>query len=419
MPRILFVHGANHGQGKEPDWVLQWMTVVAPAMPGTPVIPGHVDCDDLLDFPLSATAIGDALLTLTKSGANAGVTGAGNGLSGLFGRHKRLAGSLSSLLGWTAGAVLKWAGDQELRRRGRAKILTAMADFGPDVVCAHGVGSLVCYDAFVQPESREVMRDKVFVTFGSQLGNDFVSGVFAGRIDLPEVAKWYHLYNAQDWVFTAPLKSPSGNLEQVETDFTDPPLNDSPVQYLGHPNTRMQVWGALAGAGRRRALSMGAEAVAKVRASGRRALLVGINEYPDPANRLGGCVNDVYLMSAVLQEWGFRPDDIRVVLDDRATAAAIRERLGWLLDDVRANDERCFFYSGHGAQLPGYGLDGKPDRLHSCLVPHDFAWTAETAITDDQFDNYYSQLPYEARFVIVGRPAWRPGTPCITRSPAP
>ncbi len=106
-------------------------------------------------------------------------------------------------------------------------------------------------------------------------------------------------------------------------------------------------------------------------------------------------------MSAALQESGFAPDDIRVVLDDRATADGIRQRLDWLLADVRGGDQRFFFYSGHGAQLPGYGPDGKPDRLHACLVPHDFAWTGETAITDDQFDDYYSQLPYDARFVIV------------------
>lgn len=60
-------------------------------------------------------------------------------------------------------------------------------------------------------------------------------------------------------------------------------------------------------------------------------------------------------MSALLQEAGFEAKDIRIVLDGRATARAVRERLHWLLDGTRAGDERLFFYSGHGAQIPAYG----------------------------------------------------------------
>jgi hypothetical protein len=218
---------------------------------------------------------------------------------------------------------------------------------------------------------------------------------------LPQARAWYHFFNAHDWVFTAPLNTPSANFQQIETDFTDPPLNHNALKYLGHANAQAHAWATLAAPAARRALAVSAKAISESRAATRRALLVGINDYPDLANRLEGCVNDVYLMSAVLQESGFQPDDIRIVLDDRATAAAIRQRLEWLLEEVRGGDQRFFFYSGHGAQLPGYGSKGRPDRLHSCLVPHDFAWTGETAITDDQFDDYYSHLPYDSRFVVV------------------
>jgi metacaspase-1 len=401
MPRVLFVHGVSHVEVADPDWVNEWLGVVAPEMPGTNVVPGHVDYDDLFDFPLSAATIARAMWELTKSGVNSELSKLGNRLGGLFGRRRDLLGNLTNLVGWTAGMVVQWAGDPDLRKRCRDRVRAAMTQFQPDVVCAHSLGSLICYDTFVQPECRDSIEGKVFVTLGSQIGNDFVTGTFAGRIDLPQARAWYHFFNAHDWVFTAPLEPPSANFLQVETDFTDPPLNHNALKYLGHPNARAQAWAALAGPAPRRALTLGVKASAQAQASDRRALLVGINEYPDPANRLAGCVNDVYLMSAVLQERGFQPDDIRVVLDERATAEGIRQRLQWLLDDVRAGDERFFFYSGHGAQLPGYGFEGKPDRLHSCLVPCDFAWTGETAITDDQFDNYYSQLPYEARFIIV------------------
>jgi hypothetical protein len=75
--------------------------------------------------------------------------------------------------------------------------------------------------------------------------------------------------------------------------------------------------------------------------------------------------------------------------------------LRWLLEGVESGDQRFFFYSGHGAQLPAYAPDGKINHIDACLAPYDFKWTRETAITDDRFVNLYSQLPYDARFMIV------------------
>lgn len=174
--------------------------------------------------------------------------------------------------------------------------------------------------------------------------------------------------------------------------------------YLTHHETRQIVWPQIAGGRAVRAFVAPAKAVREVRATAvpdQRALLVGINAYPEKVNRLEGCANDVYLVSAALQECGFDADDIRVVLDDRATAEGIRERLHWLLDGADANDTRFLYYSGHGAQLPVYGPRGQVDRVASCLVTYDFAWTAETAITDRDLVNLYSGLPYEARFMMV------------------
>jgi hypothetical protein len=73
----------------------------------------------------------------------------------------------------------------------------------------------------------------------------------------------------------------------------------------------------------------------------------------------------------------------------------------WLLDGVRDGDQRVLFYSGHGAQIPGYGANDEPDRVDECLVPHDFDWSPAHAILDNQFCELYSQLPYESHFVAV------------------
>src|SRR5262249_15242677 len=113
------------------------------------------------------------------------------------------------------------------------------------------------------------------------------------------------------------------------------------------------------------------------------------------------CVTDVFPRSPGRQEGGFAAEAIRVVPDDRATSAAIMERLHWLLDGTAAGDQRFFYYSGHGAQLPVYGAAGKVERVDACLVPFDFAWSRETAITDDRILDLYSQLPYDAYFMMV------------------
>jgi hypothetical protein len=155
------------------------------------------------------------------------------------------------------------------------------------------------------------------------------------------------------------------------------------------------MWHDLAGVRMERALARGLKTFKALnRKPQRRALLIGINDYPDPSNRLEGCVNDVFLMSSVLQECGFDAGDIRVVLNDRATASS-------LLDDVVGGDERVLFYSGHGAQIPAYGSRDEVDHFDECLVPWDFDWTLSRALTDKQFFELYTQLPYDSYFAAI------------------
>jgi hypothetical protein len=280
------------------------------------------------------------------------------------------------------------------------------------------MGTLISYDGFGRQPDK--ITGRTYLTFGSQLGNLFVRGAFGGRVGpLDGAAGWYHLYNVNDHVFTAPLDfgdfRTASNFQQVETPFGSVwpwQLNHDAVNvgspdhaYLTHPQTQAVVWPVVpvAPADRLpRVLQLAAKAVQKVPdAPTHRALLVGINNYPDPANRLEGCINDVFLMSSVLQECGFAVEDIRVVFDERATADGLVERLHWLLDGTAAGDQRFFYYSGHGALLPAYAADGKINHCDACLVPYDFAWTAQTALTDDRLLNFYSQLPYGARFMMV------------------
>lgn len=272
-----------------------------------------------------------------------------------------------------------------------------------DVVCAHSLGSLICYDTFLRDP--KAIRERYFVSFGSKIGNPFVRNVFAGRLEpLAGTKMWFHLFNPEDRVFTADIRLAAGNFEEIGTAFDVPNdmLNHDATWYLSHRNAQATVWRDISGARIARVLSRSMKTFHALSAKPtRRALLVGINAYPDAANRLEGCVNEVFLMSSVLQESGFESGEIRVVLNDRATTANLHDRLHWLLDGVRAGDERVLFYSGQGAQMPVYGASDEVDHMDECVVPFDFDWTAQHALTDKQFVNFYSQLPYESYFAAI------------------
>ncbi len=412
--RIVCVHGV--GDHRSGEWKHAWLDTMQAAVnrwdPSVVIEPIWCDYDDLVaHHGIDAGESLEALANLTFSGIV-------HGIGDLF-RRRRGIGSIADSIRWTAGMVAQWAADEEFRQATRERLLSVIAQATADgpvhAVLAHSLGSLVSYDTF-RTEPR-ALRDATLVTFGSQIGSAFVRSSFGGAIrPLEPSSRWWHLYNQHDHVFTAPIRLSADNFTQIETPFDLPgdAMNHDARAYLGHANAAQRLWGALAATVDRnpesviRAMtrSIGAGEASRApsgrsgRKPNRRALLIGINDYPKPEDRLNGCVNDVFTMSAALQEmqrddFHFAPDDIRVVLNDRATAKGIRERLEWLFDDVRAGDTRFLYFSGHGAQMATYNAHEEPDHLDECLVPWDFEWSEETAICDDDLYELYADLPYD------------------------
>ncbi len=403
---VLCVHGIG-GQERDLRWQEDWREVIRDGVStwssGREVDVQFLDYDDLFEkAPLNALRSAAAVAKLLGSGI-------WHGIGDFFRRDRALVaptrglGDLSENMRWTAGMVVQWAESDSLRKKTRDRLLQGMRTVDPDIVLAHSLGSLVSYDTFLRGAGVTAIKDRVFVSFGSQIGNPFVRSTFGGRIQALSARHWFHLYNRHDDVFTAKIRLEESTFAQVQTDFDVAGMADhDALQYLGHANTVNRVWREVVGGVRSRSLSRADRAVATLeKKPKRRALLVGINEYPEEKDRLEGCVNDVFLMSSLLQENGYASDDIRVVLDGRATAKGILERLEWLLDGTEDGAERFFYYSGHGAQIPAYGPDDKVDRMDECLVPWDFDWSLASAVTDDQFSELYSQLPYNARFAAV------------------
>lgn len=412
--KILLVHGVGHS-----DEALQSPTDLRYYQPWIKTIASQLrTCGftDPLDFdglhyddlfekhdhgaPVYLAALAELL------GSAAGHAAAAGPLAEMFPPARAFLPSGDELR-WTAGMVAQLAVEADLRRQLRDRLVEKIGEFRPDVVAAHSLGSLITHD-LLRNDSRgsNLLADCAYLTFGSPINNPFArSRLFPGQLKVPNVRFWYHLHNALDPVLAEPVALAASGFLQVSTHSLaghSPTATRLGPGYLDHPNTHAMVWSALAHPAGGRAFARNLAIVSKASAKPkRRALLIGINEYPDPANRLEGCVNDVFLTSSLLQERGFAADDIRVVLNARATARAIRERLAWLLEGAGDGMERVLFYSGHGAQLPGYNALEVIDHVDECLVPHDFAWTKESAISDDDFYQLYSDLPYSARFCAM------------------
>lgn len=403
--KIMCVHGL--GDHRESTWKADWEKAIVSCFPESDRLKLEfvfVSYDHIFaDTNISASEAVSAVWKLTRSGVGS-----------LFRGRRGFFSDVSDRIKWTAGYVVAWLDDEGFKKKTRKLILDALVKEKPNFVLAHSLGSLITYNAFTHrdaadPAVQAILSNANYVTLGSQLGNPFVvRNLTPGRLDQVSARHWYHLFNKHDNVFTSPIRLWNAtNFTQIQTHFDIDGIADHAAhEYLAHQNTIEEIWQPAFNGSLRRAFAPPPPPKTKAKAKqikmkARKALLVGINDYPNESDRLEGCVNDVYEMSAVLQEYGFPPDSIRVCLNDRATAAGILERLEWLLDSPTPDSELVFYYSGHGAQIPEYGLDNEPDRYTETLVPYDFDWSTETAVTDDQIYSLYSQLPYDTRLAMI------------------
>jgi hypothetical protein len=133
----------------------------------------------------------------------------------------------------------------------------------------------------------------------------------------------------------------------------------------------------------------------------KKALLVGLNKYHPSLNAdLKGCVNDVENMREILTNYfGFDPENIRVIIDDRARQLAIIKRLRWLLKNARAGDELVFHYSGHGSQVRDRNGDELNDQLDEILCPYDLSWN--NPLTDDILASLFKKIPKEVFLTMI------------------
>jgi len=123
--------------------------------------------------------------------------------------------------------------------------------------------------------------------------------------------------------------------------------------------------------------------------------LVGVDVYERPdVPPLNGCVNDVALVRRILKQYfGVPNEDIRVVVNQRATKALIMHRLRETIEEAEDGDIVVFYFSGHGSQIRDRDGDELTDHLDELLCPYDMDWDRRTYILDDDLDALFAEVP--------------------------
>ena len=134
-----------------------------------------------------------------------------------------------------------------------------------------------------------------------------------------------------------------------------------------------------------------------------KALLVGINKYPNPSNELRGCINDINDMRHFISETNkvYKAENIVVLKDHLATKKNIQDNIKWLLTDIQAGDQILFHYSGHGAQVPTQNHKEELDGKDEIICPYDFDWSPATTFRDKEFATLFSVIPKDVHFVWI------------------
>jgi hypothetical protein len=127
----------------------------------------------------------------------------------------------------------------------------------------------------------------------------------------------------------------------------------------------------------------------------KKALCIGINDYPGTGGDLSGCVNDANDWAAELTGRGF---GVTKLLDKEAKHAAMTDAIGSLIKDAKKGDTVVITYSGHGTWVPDSSGD-EPDGRDEGLCPYDIGSVGP--LLDDDIRDLFEQRAAGVRILLI------------------
>ena len=128
----------------------------------------------------------------------------------------------------------------------------------------------------------------------------------------------------------------------------------------------------------------------------KKALCIGINNYPGTHMDLQGCVNDASDWEATLTGRGFR---VSKLIDGQATKAAMISAMSDLIGKACKGDSVVITFSGHGTYQPDTDGD-EADGLDEALCPYDLQ-TNGAALIDDEIRSIFATRKPGVRIVLI------------------
>jgi hypothetical protein len=123
----------------------------------------------------------------------------------------------------------------------------------------------------------------------------------------------------------------------------------------------------------------------------KKAICVGINNYPGIANDLRGCVNDANDWAGLLDFAGYQTE---IILDADATRLTILSALDNLVTRAAPGDEIVFTYSGHGTSVADTN-DDEIDAYDEALYVYD------GILLDDELRETIRKMNPAAHLVVI------------------
>lgn len=129
----------------------------------------------------------------------------------------------------------------------------------------------------------------------------------------------------------------------------------------------------------------------------KRALCVGINDYPLADMDLKGCVNDAKDWAGLLVgHYDFAKSDVKMLLNKSATKAAIVRELGKLLSGAASGDVLVFTNSSHGTYVAD--KDGDEAVYDEAMCPWD---AKDNLLVDDELRELFAGLGKGVRLTVI------------------
>ena len=129
----------------------------------------------------------------------------------------------------------------------------------------------------------------------------------------------------------------------------------------------------------------------------KKALCIGINDYPYEGSDLNGCVNDARAWADLLiSHFDFNRDDVKLLIDAQATKAETLTGLQSLLANAKSGDTLVFTNSSHGTYVAD--TSGDEETYDEALCPYD---CANNLLVDDELRELFANLVKDIRLTVI------------------